>query len=385
MDSTTWKEFLPTVLSQLEEPIPPDFKIAPEPCAARSKLTRPPSNFDLHLGETDQLRFVKWSPSLVEQGMKKLSTLHPDNTPASDPGAQFWNHNDVSPNVAALDLDIVTGEKEIQTLVDGRILRPLCSISSRILFFLNAGPPGYRDGYEYRDLRVQTGDQGPPIWDTVVKLSEEEHTAAAKQVIPVLINRIIFALELKSVSVAPSSFFFRLCSRAAANLFKPPKKFAHQTCKNGTNCPHYNIRNIHRSPDAPAFFENLTQLPDFNPTEDELTQLINEIRTMNDDQANQFGTVHIVDGDNKFISAQDPRAHVALAIMRSGARSLTKDTDGDLDDDPNAPNAQTQSTSLREHSPADSDDLQDEFDEHYICVLQKVDRHPPQIHSTDSI
>jgi hypothetical protein len=372
MAETTWKDFHSTVLSKLSKAIPSDFKIAPDPDATRDKGTRPPSNFDLHLSKANQLRFVKWSPSLIEQGMAKLRTLHPDDTPAPDPGAPFWIKNNVDTNVASLTRrDIVTGENRIQTLVDGRILLPMCSIISRILFHLDAEPCGREQYYEYDDLITQTGDQGPPIWDTVVKISER--TAVAKQVIPALIDRIIFALELKSLSVASSSFFSRLCSRAAANSSFPPKKFGYEICKKQINCPHYKARNICQSPDAPGFFENLTTLPDFNPNDDELTQLIADIRTINEDGSDELGPIDLDNGDIKSCLALQPRAHLALAIIRSEAKVLTQDMDADTD----------------------SDDLQecedwtrkkgDEFEEHYSHVLRKVNRYLYQFHSTNSI
>jgi hypothetical protein len=372
MTETTWNDFHSTVLSKLSKAIPCDFKIAPDPDATRGKGTRPPSNFDLHFSKANQIRFVKWSPSLIEQGMEKLRTLHPDDTPASDPGAPFWIKNNIDANIASLSRrDIVTGENRIQTLVDGRILPPLCSIISRILFHLDAEPCGEEQYYEYEDLITQTGDQGPPIWDTFVKISA--HNAVAKQVIPALIDRIIFALELKSLSIASSSFFSRLCSRAAANSSFPPKKFGYEICKKRINCPHYRAPDVRQSPDATGFFENLTALPDFNPNDDELTQLIADIRTINDDESDELGPINLDDSDSKSGLALQPRAHLALAIIRSEARVITQDMDVDTD----------------------SDDLQecedwtrkkgDEFEEHYSRVLRKVTRYLYQFRSTNSI
>jgi hypothetical protein len=144
--------------------------------------------------------------------MEKLRSLHSDNTAASDPGSTLWLHNDVNFNVARLRTrGIVTGEKQIQSITDQLILAPLCVITSRILFQLNS-PPREVDS-TYLEFETQTGDLGPPLWDTVVKFCPVNLPT-----IQTLIEGIIYALELKSITVAPSSFFYRLCSRAAANV-----------------------------------------------------------------------------------------------------------------------------------------------------------------------
>jgi hypothetical protein len=178
---------------------------------------------------------VKWAPALVEQGMNVLQSLHQGDASARDPGYEFWLRNDVNTNIRSLSqTKICRGEPQIRTINDGKILPPLCNIVSRILFYLDADPPGDTG---YCDFEVQTGDRGPPIWDTVRRLSEDKKAAVYKLDFPNLVGRITFALELKNLTVAPSSFFYRLCCRAAANLLSL-KEFPFQTCRRGTACPH---------------------------------------------------------------------------------------------------------------------------------------------------
>jgi hypothetical protein len=352
METTTWKDLHAIVLSELSEPIPTDFKVA---AANRSKKTRPPSKFDLHLSERSQLRFVKWAPNLVEQGMKNLRELYANNTPASDPGRDFWLRTSINDNVAELEGRVVTGERQIQSIMDRDLLDPLCSVASKILFYLDAKEPGR--GRWYHGLKTQTGDLGPPLWDTVVKLSENESIQVTGQIIPILVERIILGLELKSLSVAPSTFFYRLCCRAAANVLKEPKRFEYQTCKNGVACSHNKRRDIRRSLDMPIFFDTLKELPQFNPNPEEFKQLLADIRILNDDQADNSGPIHTQVNHNEQFFAEHPCARVALAIMRTGAISLAQDTNGDV------PDTQMQTMGGND------------FEEHYACVLRQVNQY----------
>jgi hypothetical protein len=89
MEKTTWKDFYPILFSKPARPIPSEFKIAGGN-ASHSKTNHFPSNFDMHIPKSAQLRFVKWAPNLVDQGMQKLRDLYPDQAPASDPGHDFW-------------------------------------------------------------------------------------------------------------------------------------------------------------------------------------------------------------------------------------------------------------------------------------------------------
>jgi hypothetical protein len=372
-------------MSKLNMAIPSGFKVA-KGNATGSTASRPPTKFDLHIPKDRQLRYVKWAPNLVPLGMEKLRSLHPNNTPASDPGLTLWLRNDVNFDVADLATQgIVTGEKQIQSIMDQRILKPLCMIASRILFHLNEPPPEA----SYLEFKTQTGDLGPPLWDTVVKF-------ANLPVIQTLIEGIIYALELKSLTVAPSSFFYRLCSRAAANVVAQGpielEPFKFQACTKGPRCRHAKKGYTRKTIDVPSFFDELTRLPDFDPSDEELARLLSDLRVYNDDHGDKSGP--LIGGDKDAL-ANHPHVHVALAIMRTGAVPLQEDKDDD-------PVAQSQSEGERrigtrnrtsalsvaaeaQTSPED-DDLKDcrnwkweggsSFDEHYTCVLQQVKRNP---------
>src|ERR1700722_8479895 len=210
--STVWGALHEKVLSALSFPIPHTFRVV-EGDANRATGSLPPSKFDLHLPPSKWLCDVKWAPSLVEQGMENLRSFHMEQSPARDPGNNFWSRNDIRSNLIMFsESTVVTGEAQVQTHTESKILRPLCHIASRILFHLNAYPPNQDNAFRHGDLIVQTSDRGPPLWDTVIKLP--------LQVIPILIENIIYALELKSLAVASSSFFFQLCSRYAAASVK---------------------------------------------------------------------------------------------------------------------------------------------------------------------
>lgn len=394
---TTWNTFYPILISKLNTAIPDGFKVANGE-TTRSTASRPPTKFDMHIPKDRQLRYVKWAPNLVPLGMEKLRSLHSDNTPASDPGSTFWYRNDVNHNVAGLRRrGIVTGEKQIQPIMDQRVLHPLCIIASRILFHLNEQP----SEEDYLELETQTGDLGPPLWDTVVKLS----SPANSPVTQTLIEGIIYALELKSLTVAPSSFFYRLCSRAAANVVSQGpielETFDFQTCRKGPKCRHAKKRYTRKTIDIPSFFEGLTQLPDFDPSDEELARLLSDLRVYNDDHGDKSGALI---GDDKVTLAKHPWVHVALAIMRTGAVPLEEDKDDD-------PVAQSQSQSSRRmgtrtRRPALSVDAEAQrsrndgskdcrhwkweggssFDEHYTCILQQVKRNPsPTFDMTDTV
>jgi hypothetical protein len=306
--------------------------------------------------ERDQLQFVKWAPNLLEHGMKNLRDLHPEDTPASDPGSHFWIRTAVNDNVAALGGSrVVTGEWQIQSIIDHRILQPLCSIASRILFHLDADPPKPGSGRKYHDLETQAYDSGPPLWETVVGLFTRETPAAARGILPDLVERIIFALELKSLNIAQSAFSYQLCCLAAANTLGPPKEIAYRRCKQGVNCPHSKKQHVRRSKaDGPAFLDALKQSPIFNPNQDELIQLVTDVRALNADQADNSGAIHPQNSDSQAIFAKHPHAHVALAILRTGARFCTEDSDDIVEAE-----KQTQAEGS-------------EFEEHYRCVLHQV-------------
>jgi hypothetical protein len=198
------------------------------------------------------------------------------------------------------------------------------------------------------------------------------------------------------LTVAPSSFFHRLACRAATNLFLPQRKeFAYLACGKGITCPHNKKRNIPANLDArPTFLVNLEKLPVFDPSEEELSQILADVSSLNDDYADNSGTIHIPDGaDVKEILARHPRCHVMLAIMRTEAIPLTQDTD-------NNPNARKLVKSLRRvgerirkpsalGAAAKKQKTQQKgrrrncqkcewkeeggtFEEHYTCVLQQV-------------
>jgi hypothetical protein len=274
------------------------------------------------------------------------------------------------PNVISLSFeDSVTGERQIQTLTDGLLLRPLCSIASRILFYLDVDPPGEESGKVYGDLKTQSDNRGP-LWATVVKLSKHETSVATKVDIPVLINRIIFALELTSLNVAPSSFFYQICRRAAANVLGPPKEFAYKTCKGGIKCPRSKKLDIRPTLDPPTFIESLTQLPDFDPNEEELNELLANVRIPNRDKADNSCTVCLRNSESQHILVGHPGAHVVLAIMRTGARSFMQDINDDLV-------AQKQSEladSLQDYQ-ASTWTGGNEFEEQYTCVMQQVNQY----------
>jgi hypothetical protein len=140
-----------------------------------------------------------------------------------------------------------------------------------------------------------------------------------------IIDHIIFALELKSLTVAPSSFFCRLASRAAANVMGPPEKFAFQACHLGPECPRSKKRNLSRTVDVIASFNDLTEVPEFNPNDEELAQLLTDARIRNDDRADNSGVVQSGAGRDEL--SNHPRVHIALQIMRTVATSLSQDTD----------------------------------------------------------
>jgi hypothetical protein len=384
MTTPTWNTFHPILMSKLNMAIPDGFKVAKDN-ASRSTVTRAPKKFDKHIPKDHQLRYVKWAPNLVPLGMEKLRSLHPDNAPASDPGLRLWYRNDVNYDVAELRVQgIVTGEKQIQSIMDQRILKPLCTIASRILFHLNEPPPQMN----YPEFKAQIGDLGPPLWDTVVKFSSPVNLP----VIQTLNEGNIYALELKSLTVAPSSFFYRLCSRAAANVVSQGpielEPFDLQACTKGPKCRHAKKSYTRKTIDVPSFFDELTRLPDFDPSDEELARLLSDLPVYNDDHGDKSGPLI---GDDKATLAKHPHVHVALAIMRTGAVPLQEDKDDD-------PVAQSQSQdghrmSTRNRRPAlsvaagaqrsrkddgskDCSNWKSEggcsFDEHYTCVLQQV-------------
>jgi len=153
-------DFLRNVLtlSQLSAHIHLEFKVSglvlrPNP--------RPNSIYTCR--ETEQLRFIKWAPSLVEQSMKKLKDLYPQDTPTRDPGGGFWVRGDILCNTISLSGMYVTGEWQIQSIIKEGFLRPICGIASRILFYLNADPPGPMQRWRYNDFEEHIGDLGPRL------------------------------------------------------------------------------------------------------------------------------------------------------------------------------------------------------------------------------
>jgi hypothetical protein len=315
----------------LSEPIPLDFQVA-KGNSNRAIGTRIPANFDLHIPEAHQLRLVKWAPLLVEYGMEKLKALYPMDDAARDPGIFFWTAASSVRAVGDLtSTPVVTGESQIQHDIDSHILSPVCSIASRILFHLNSDPPAEKIAHKHKDIFAQTSDNGPPLWDTVIKLSEDENSPASKLIISILMERIFYALELKSLTAAPSSFFYHLACRAAANIFRIPKPFDYQTCIRGSTCQHIRkVRpfNTEDDVDVPTFFGKLDEVPNFDPNEEEVAKLLADIRMLNDDGADESGPLSSNDTSGEL--AKHPRVHVALAIMRTGAVSLSED----IHDDP---------------------------------------------------
>jgi hypothetical protein len=377
--STDWATFHNILLAKLSTPIP-RFRVAET--AIPSKATRPPAKFDLHLPSDLRLRYVKWAPDLINEGMEKLKCLHSPDEPVRHPGDGFWARHNLDANVQSLrTVAINTGERQIQTIIDADLVRPICNIASRILFHLNADP--LETPWVYTDLQMQTGDRGPPLWDTVIKFFPTDESKK----IPILVDCILYAIELKSLTVAPSSFFYRLACRAAANL-SSPKEFPFQRCIHGDGCGHAKKRNFSPSVDVPGLFSKPEELPGFKPTSDELALLTSDNRLLNDDHADNSGRINADALDPIAEFSKHPRAHVALAIIRSGAESL-KD---DADDDPVAkglmasprrlsdrrqPNATFDTAGLEEQfSPQLCQEWKwtggDEFEEHYVCVLQQV-------------
>ena len=138
-------------------------------------------------------------------------------------------------------------------------------------------------------------------------------------------NKVILAVELKCLTAAPSLFCHRLAWRAAANVLGPRRKeFVYQCCKE-IECYHHKKHNIRVKPDArPVFLVDLENIPEFDPSEEGLSQLRAEILSLNDDYADNSGAIHIPDGEDV---KEHPRCHVALAIMRTRAIPLSQDTD----------------------------------------------------------
>jgi hypothetical protein len=375
----TWAKIHEKIISTLSAPIPPEFRVA-KGNSNRATGTRKPANFDLHLPTDLQLRTVKWAPRLVEYGMEKLKTFYTMETPARDPGHNFWRTaSSIRAMFGITSKPVVTGEAQIQSSGD-HLLDPICSIASRIIFHLTSDGPTLEQGDKHSDLYAQTSDNGPPLWDTVIKLSEDENSKE----ISVLIERIIYAVEYKSLTAAPSTFFFHLGCYAAVNTMLGPrsKTFDYQTCRLGTDCLHFRNRSFRRSVDVPMFFDKLDEAPSFDPSEEEAQNLLADIRLLNDDSADNSGVIS--QNTSTELLAKHPRIHVALAINRTGAVSLSEDTHDDpvaakQARTPRRSSARLQSSPSRVEGAEEIPDIdcqdysfEGSSNEHSVFILQQV-------------
>jgi hypothetical protein len=378
----TWAKIHEKILSTLSAPIPLEFRVAMG-SSNRSTSTRKPANFDLHLPTDRQLRFVKWAPRLVEYGMEKLKTFRAMDAPARDPGHIFWRIASSIRAMVKVTSTPVTGEAQIQSSTDHHILSPICSIASRIIFHLNSDCPTQEEADEHHNLYAQTSDNGPPLWDTVIKLSEKENSPASNAIIRVLIERIIYAVEYKSLTAAPSTFFFHLGCYAAVNTMRGPRPFDYQTCHRGTDCPHSRKRPFRRNVDVPMFFHKLDDAPNFDPSEEEVQKLLADICLLNDDSADDSGIIPLNSTTESL--AKHPRIHVALAILRNGAAPLSEDTHDDPVAAKQGHTPRRSSTRLRNSASRvevakeipDTVDCQNysfegSADEHSVFILQQV-------------
>jgi hypothetical protein len=132
--------------------------------------------------------------------------------------------------------------------------------------------------------------------------------------------------------------------------------------------------------DVSTFFDKLDEVPNFDPSEEEVRKLLADIRMLNDDVADNSGVIP----PNATAEALEyhPRVHVTLAIARTGAVPLSTDT---YDDPVAAKQARTlHRSSTRPRNSASRVEVAEEIpdgqnysfegseDEHLAYILQPV-------------
>lgn len=277
----------------------------------------PPAKFDHHLRKDLQLRHIKWAPDLAELGMQKLKDLYAPETPVSvkDPGYDFWRGSDVKLATRRLrSKPPVASETSIQRFSYG-ILDSLVNIASQILFHLNSDESTADAGFLHHDLAVYTYNHTHLLCNSDIKLSEDPKTKAGNQLFPILVERIIYVMEYKNPTVTPSSFFFRMCCRAASR----ETMFEYKSCSASTTCKHPAVRTPPLPTDS-SLTENLYVEPKFDPTPEELAKLLSNARLRDGDLSDETGCL----SENPDIDelSQHPRMRVARAILRTGSTPL---------------------------------------------------------------